>query len=52
MNDVVAPSLSPTTIVAAAERVSAFLCAAYGWIFVGLGVTAVVAYSVAGSRQG
>ena len=35
--------------VGAAERVSAFLRAVYGWMCVGLGVTAVVAFSVAGS---
>ncbi|MCK6557155.1 Bax inhibitor-1/YccA family protein [Candidatus Binatia bacterium] len=33
--------------VAAQERVSAFLRAVYGWMFVGLGVTAGVAYGVA-----
>ena len=49
MNDVVATRPSPTAIAAAAERVSAFLRAVYGWMFVGLGVTAVVAYAVAGS---
>jgi uncharacterized protein len=37
--------------VAAAERVSTFLRAVYGWMCVGLGVTAVVAFSVAGSPQ-
>ena len=35
--------------VAAAERVSSFLRAVYGWMFVGLGVTAAVAFGVAGS---
>jgi len=35
--------------VAAAERVTAFLRAVYGWMCVGLGVTAVVAFGVAGS---
>src|SRR5713226_5522807 len=35
--------------VAAAERVTAFLRAVYGWMFVGLAVTAVVAFAVAGS---
>lgn len=35
--------------VAAAERVTTFLRAVYGWMCVGLGVTAVVAYGVAGS---
>lgn len=37
--------------VAAAERVSAFLRAVYGWMCVGLGVTAAVAFSVAGSPR-
>ena len=37
--------------VAAAERVSTFLRAVYGWMCVGLGVTAVVAFSVAGSPR-
>ncbi len=35
--------------VAAAERVSSFLRAVYGWMFVGLGVTAAVAFAVASS---
>jgi len=34
---------------AAAERVSAFLRAVYGWMCVGLGVTAVVAYAITAS---
>lgn len=37
--------------VATADRVSTFLRAVYGWMFVGLGVTAVVAFGVAGSPQ-
>lgn len=37
--------------VAAAERVSAFLRAVYGWMCVGLGVTAVVAFGVASSPR-
>ena len=37
--------------VAAAERVTTFLRAVYGWMCVGLGVTAVVAFSVAGSPR-
>jgi uncharacterized protein len=37
--------------VPAAERVTAFLRAVYGWMFVGLGLTAVVAFSVAGSPR-
>ena len=35
--------------VAAAERVSGFLLAVYGWMCVGLAVTAFVAFTVAGS---
>ena len=35
--------------VAVQERVSTFLRAVYGWMFVGLAVTAVVAYGVAGT---
>ncbi|HEY7113146.1 MAG TPA: Bax inhibitor-1/YccA family protein [Thermoanaerobaculia bacterium] len=38
-----------TTTVAGAERVTAFLRKVYGWMAVGLGVTAVVAATVAGS---
>jgi len=37
--------------VGAAERVSTFLRAVYGWMFVGLAVTAVVAFGVAGSPR-
>src|SRR5438046_5060887 len=37
------------TSVQAAERVSAFLWKVYGWMAVGLGLTAVVAFAVAGS---
>ncbi len=37
--------------VAAAERVTTFLRAVYGWMCVGLGVTAVVAFGVAGSPR-
>src|SRR5262249_2850930 len=45
-------SLSDVTLtseVARAERVSEFLRAVYSWMFVGLGVTAIVAYYVAGT---
>ena len=38
-----------TTTVGAAERVTAFLRKVYGWMFVGLGVTASVAFGVARS---
>lgn len=41
-------STSPVTL-GAAERVTAFLRKVYGWMFAGLGVTAVVAFTVAGS---
>jgi len=37
--------------VATAERVSTFLRAVYGWMCVGLGVTAAVAFTVASSPQ-
>jgi len=37
------------TAAGAAERVTAFLRKVYGWMFVGLGVTAAVALGVAGS---
>jgi FtsH-binding integral membrane protein len=36
----------------AAERVSAFLTRVYGWMAIGLGITAVVAYLVASSSLG
>jgi len=38
-----------TTTVAGAERVTAFLRKVYGWMVVGLGVTAAVAFAVAAS---
>jgi uncharacterized protein len=38
-----------TTTVATAERVTAFLRKVYGWMFVGLGITASVAFAVAGT---
>jgi len=38
-----------TNSVQTAERVSAFLWKVYGWMAVGLGLTAVVAFAVAGS---
>src|SRR2546426_5491950 len=37
------------TTLQAAERVSAFLWKVYGWMAIGLGLTAVVAFAVAGS---
>lgn len=45
----VRPELHAGSPVAAAERVTAFLRGVYGWMCVGLGVTAVVAFGVAGS---
>src|SRR5262249_38902759 len=38
-----------TNSVQAADRVSAFLWKVYGWMAVGLGLTALVAFAVAGS---
>jgi hypothetical protein len=49
MSDVAATRVSPTATAAAAARTVAFLRSVYGWMFVGLGVTAVVAAVVAGS---
>jgi len=48
MNDVAATRVSGVS-AAAAERVSAFLRAVYGWMCLGLGVTAVVAYALTAS---
>lgn len=49
MSAVAAPRLSPTATAAAAERTFGFLRSVYGWMFVGLGLTAVVGAAVAGS---
>lgn len=49
MDDFTATPGSVVTADAAAERVTAFLRTVYGWMFVGLGVTAAVASAVAGS---
>ena len=49
MDDFTTTRVSPVTVDAAAERVTAFLRTVYGWMFVGLGVTATVAYAVASS---
>ena len=38
-----------TNTVQTADRVTAFLWKVYGWMAVGLGITAIVAFSVAGS---
>jgi uncharacterized protein len=43
------PEASFTTPYAADERVTVFLRSVYGWMFAGLGITAVVAYFVAQS---
>ncbi len=42
-------STAPMSPTAAAERISAFLQKVYAWMCVGLAVTALVAYAVAGS---
>jgi FtsH-binding integral membrane protein len=47
--DMRSPSAFPTTAEASAERTSAFLQKVYGWMFIGLAVTAVVAYTIASS---
>jgi FtsH-binding integral membrane protein len=47
--DMTPSSAFTTSTVATAERVTAFLRKVYGWMFVGLGVTAFVAFAVAGS---
>ena len=49
MSDFAATRLSPTAAAAAAERTLAFLRSVYGWMFVVLGVTALVAAVVAAS---
>ena len=47
--DMTPASAFSTSTVDTAERVTAFLRKVYGWMFVGLGITASVAYGVAGS---
>jgi hypothetical protein len=47
--DMRSPSAFPTSGAIPAERVNAFLQKVYGWMFLGLAVTAVVASTVAGS---
>jgi FtsH-binding integral membrane protein len=42
-------AVSASSSVRTAERVSAFLTKVYGWMCIGLGITAVVAFVVAGS---
>jgi FtsH-binding integral membrane protein len=46
----VTPSSAFQPAAVGAERVTAFLRAVYGWMFVGLGITAAVALSVASSE--
>jgi uncharacterized protein len=46
----VTPSSAFQPVAASAEKVTAFLRSVYGWMFVGLGITAAVALSVAASR--
>ena len=41
------PALVSTTSVDTAERVTAFLRKVYGWMFLGLGITAFIAHAVA-----
>jgi FtsH-binding integral membrane protein len=43
------PAAFRTTAEAPAERVTTFLQKVYGWMFIGLGVTASLAFTVAGS---
>ncbi len=50
--DMTPSSAFTTTTVATAERVTAFLRKVYGWMFVGLGITASVAFAVASSGAG
>ena len=40
-----------TQTVQTADRVSAFIWKVYGWMAVGIGLTAVVAFAVAGSPE-
>lgn len=47
--DMRSASTFPTTAEVSAEHVTAFLRKVYGWMFVGLAVTAAVASIVAGS---
>lgn len=49
MDNFTATRVLPVTAAGAAERVTAFLRTVYGWMFAGLGLTAGVAYTVAGS---
>ena len=49
--DMTPASAFTTTTVATAERVTAFLRKVYGWMFVGLGITASVAYFVASTPR-
>lgn len=42
-------SALPATAVPGAERVTGFLQKVYGWMFLGLGITAFVSFTVVGS---
>ena len=46
MDDSITTRIPHVTADAAAERVTAFLRTVYRWMFVGLGVTAAVAYAI------
>jgi len=50
-SDMTPSSAFEATALAGAERVTAFLRKVYGWMFVGLGITALTALAVAGSPQ-
>src|SRR5215469_17587398 len=43
------PSSSFEAMDRSAERINSFLKAVYGWMFAGLGITALVAYAIADS---
>ena len=47
----VTPSSAFQPVAASAEKVTAFLRSVYGWMFVGLGITAAVALAVASSES-
>jgi len=52
MNELeITPPTAFTATAGAAERVTAFLRKVYGWMFVGLGITAAVAFAIASSPQ-
>ena len=49
MDNFTATRVPAVTVQATAERATAFLRVVYGWMFVGLGMTAAVAYAITGS---